>query len=144
LVEFSLAVPIVLLILMILLDFGRVIYAQNTLNQDVALAARMASTADFCQVAGPPARACTAIEQDAMIRQRARTISPLVTVADCAITGDLPDANCSSHAAGGAFVSADGTRLVVKIVIQVPMITPLISNIVGPITVSARADELLR
>ena len=40
LVEFALVLPIFLLILMTLLDFGRVIYAQHTINQDAAGGAR--------------------------------------------------------------------------------------------------------
>jgi len=145
LVEFALVAPIIVLGLLILVDFGRVVYAQNAISQDVALAARMASAVDFCQVAGPPPGPCTDIEEDARIRDKARTIAPLVSVPDCAITGDLPDPNCTSHVAGGAFRSADGTSVVVKIVIQVPLITPVISNIVGgSFTLTARSEELLR
>jgi len=66
-------------------------------------------------------------------------------VPDCAINGEAPDPNCDSHAAGGAFLSGDGTRTVVEIVISVPLLTPIISNIVGgSITVRARGEELLK
>jgi len=141
LVEFALVVPIILLGTLISVDFGRVIYAQNAVAQNAANAARLASAPDFCL-------GCNPIETDAKIRQVARTISPLVAVPDCAINGDHPDPHCGDHADGGAFLAtnpASPARMVVEIVIPVPLITPIISNIVGgSITVSARGEELLQ
>ena len=138
LVEFALVLPVILLGFLISVDFGRVIYAQNAIAQNAANAARTASAPDFCL-------GCTPVEKDAAIRAVARTISPLVAVPDCAINGEAPDPNCSSHAAGGAFVSGDGRRIVVEVVIAVPLITPIISNIVGgSITIRARGEELIK
>jgi hypothetical protein len=140
-VEFALVLPILVLGLLIAVDFGRVIYAQNVVSQNALNAARSASAPDFCP-------GCTAIQTDAKVRQVARTLSPLVPVPDCAIYGESSDPvvnHCTDHAAGGAFLSGDGNRVVVEIVVPVPLITPIISNIVGgSITVRARGEELLK
>jgi hypothetical protein len=141
LVEFALVLPIILLGFLISVDFGRVIYAQNVISQNAVNAARSASAPDFCS----PPSCNNDIQEDAKVRQVARTLSPLVAVPDCAINGEAADPHCSDHLAGGAFLSGDGTRIVVEIVIPVPLLTPIISNIVGgSITVRARAEELLK
>jgi len=123
LVEFALVIPLLLLAIMILLDFGRVIYAQNAIEHDARAASRFAST--------------SAPQTDEAIRQRARAIDPLVALPDSAITGE-----------SGSFYpdgTAEGQRVVVRIDVTVPLVTPFISTIVGgTATVSATARDVIR
>lgn len=121
--EFALVIPLLLLAMMILLDFGRVIYAQNAIEHDARAASRFAST--------------SAPQSDAAIRDRARVMDPLVPLPDTAITGE-----------GGSFYpdgTDEGQRVVVNIEVTVPLVTPFISTIVGgTASVSATAQDVIR
>jgi Flp pilus assembly protein TadG len=121
--EFALVIPLLLLAMMILLDFGRVIYAQNAIEHDARAASRFAST--------------SAPQSDAAIRDRARVMDPLVPLPDTAITGE-----------GGSFYpdgTDEGQRVVVNIEVTVPLVTPFISTIVGgTASVGATAQDVIR
>jgi Flp pilus assembly protein TadG len=123
LVEFAIVMPLFLLLLMVLFDFGRVVYAQNAITQDARAATRFASV--------------SAPQSDSAIRQRARFMAPGVDYPDSAITGE-----------GGNFYpdgTAEGSRVVVQITVQVHLVTPIVSNIVGgSFTVSATSEDLVR
>jgi Flp pilus assembly protein TadG len=121
--ELALVLPLFLLILMTLFDFGRVIYAQNAVTQDARAASRLASV--------------SAPQTDAAIRDKARSMPPGVPLPDSAITGE-----------GGTFYpdgTAEGSRVVVRIVVDVPILTPIISNIVGgSFTIDVTSEDLVR
>jgi Flp pilus assembly protein TadG len=119
LVEFAIVFPVIAFLIMALFDFGRVVYAQNAIQQNASNAAR------FGSVSAP--------QSDAAIRAHARSVPALVAYNDAAITGD-----------GGTFYPA-GNRVVVRIQITVPLMTPVVADLLGgSITLTARADELLR
>ena len=162
LVEFALVLPIFLVILMSLLDFGRVIYAQHTINQDAREGARVgAVSADGLSGAAFTTRY-------AAIRAAARVMAPAVPMTDASIAGD-PARGCNNVA--GAVVGATPSmpvdpivgaacfypsgvnnvelltppKVVVTIRVTVPLLTPIISNIVGgSISLSATSEQLLQ
>ena len=120
--EFAVVLPIFMLVLLILFDFGRVIYAQNAITENARAATRFASV--------------SAPQTDSAIRQRARVMPPGVEYPDSAITGD-----------GGSFYptgTVEGSRVVVHITIEVPLVTPIISNIVGgSFTLTVTSEDLV-
>ena len=121
--EFALVLPVFLLLLMILFDFGRVIYAQNAITQGARAATRFASV--------------SAPQSDAAIRDRARAMAPGVSLADTAIIGESDQ----FYPEG----TAEGSRVVVHITLDVPLATPIISNILGgSITVDVTSEDLVR
>lgn len=168
LVEFAFVLPIFLLLLMSLIDFGRVIYAQHTINQDAAEGARvgavsadsLATNADFTA-------------RYLAIRNAALVMAPAVPMTPASISGD-PANTCAGviGAVGGtpampndAVVPADATvtnscfypngvnnsnpatppRIFVKVSVTVPLITPIISNILGgSIPLNASSSQLLQ
>ena len=159
LVEFALVLPIFLLILMTMIDFGRVIYAQHTINQ----AAREGSRAGSVSVEDLDNNAkFTARFQK--IRDAAKTMALGVTMTDANIHGSAAHGDCTS-AVGTPGMPQDATapgtcfypngasttnqlepsRVVVKIDVTVPLLTPIIGNILGgSIPLSATSEELLR
>ena len=132
LVEFALVLPIFLVILMSLLDFGRVIYAQHTINQDAREGARVgAVSADGLSGAAFTTRY-------AAIRAAARVMAPAVPMTDASIAGD-PARGCNN------VELLTPPKVVVTIRVTVPLLTPIISNIVGgSISLSATSEQLLQ
>jgi Flp pilus assembly protein TadG len=130
LVEFAFVLPIFLLILMILLDFGRVIYAQYTITQD----AREATRVGIVGAEDSPTK------YDA-IQQAALDMSPGVSLTAADIRGDDGTSGGNSGCPDQDTISPnsnfypDGTmgggRVVVNIQVVVPIVTPVISNVVG-------------
>ena len=121
--EFALVLPVFLLLLMILFDFGRVVYAQNAITQGARAATRFASV--------------SAPQGDAEIRDRARAAATGVSLVDSAITGEADQ----FYPEG----TAEGSRVVVRITIDVPLATPIIANILGgSITVDVTSEDLVR
>jgi len=121
--EFALILPVFLLLLMILFDFGRVVYAQNAITQGARAATRFASV--------------SAPQSDAAIRERARSMATGVALPDTAITGEedqfYPDG------------PAEGNRVVVRISTDVLLVTPIITNLLGgSITVEVVSEDLVR
>jgi Flp pilus assembly protein TadG len=140
LVEFALVLPIVLLLFMGLFDLGRVVYAQYTINQDSREGARRG------QVQPPlyPATPYYSTDQYAAIRSAAVTMSPGVGLTGANVTGlagtpcnlvavtPTPPADpVSSSSCFYPDGTAIGNRVVVNISVTVPLITPIISQIVG-------------
>ena len=124
LVEFALVLPIFLLLLMTLIDFGRVVYAQNAISQDAREASRQGSVL---------AKDGSAYD---LIRAAAQATSPGVEVAPTSVFGEAGDciANFDLTVAGTCFYP-DGTdigdRVVVKIHLTIPILTPIVSNVIG-------------
>ena len=161
LVEVALVLPIFLLMLMILFDFGRVIYAQNAINQDAREGVRKGIVS-----AGDLDTNAKFTTRFADIRAASRLMAPAVPLTDANISGGgvacsavqntpifgtppMPD---DAIVAGACFYpngvkNPDGARppkVVVKIQITVTFITPIISNLVGPITLSSTSEQLLQ
>jgi Flp pilus assembly protein TadG len=134
LVEFAVIVPIFMLLLFGLLDFGRVIYAQQTITQDAREGARAGL------VAALDSPVTTATYQK--IRDAALKMAPGVSLTNANITGQ-PGA-CTATVADSISASTcffpDGVtctdstnppRVVVNISVTIPLITPILSNLVG-------------
>jgi Flp pilus assembly protein TadG len=149
LVEVALVLPVFMLMFMTLVDFGRVIYAQNTINQDAREGVRkgIVSTSDLKTNALFTARF-------ADIRAAARVMSPGVPITDASIFGD-PVVACPSPlpsdltVSGTCFypngVTSTTATVVVRIHVRVDFITPIISNILGGgIDIWARAEQLVQ
>ena len=134
LVEFAIIIPVFLLLLFALLDFGRVIYAQQTITQDAREGARAGL------VAALDSPITTSSYQK--IRDAALKMAPGVTLASSNITGltGACSATVADSVSAGTCLFPDGVactnaanppRVVVKISVTVPLLTPIISNLVG-------------
>jgi len=135
LVEFAIVVPIFMLLLFALLDFGRVIYAQQTITQDAREGARVGL------VAALDSPVTTSTYQ--RVRDAALKMTPGVTLANANITGaaGVPcTATVTDSISAGTCFFPDGVtctdstnppRVVVNISVTVPLLTPILSNIVG-------------
>jgi Flp pilus assembly protein TadG len=135
LVEFAIIIPVFLLLLFGLLDFGRVIYAQQTITQDAREGAR----------AGEVAALDTTVDNTsyAKIRTAALAMAPGVALTSANITGlagACPSPLPADSVSGATCFFPDGVtctdatnppRVVVKIRIAVPLLTPILSNLVG-------------
>jgi Flp pilus assembly protein TadG len=157
LVEFALVIPVFLLILMMLLDFGRVIYAQHTINQDAAEGARVgAVSADTLATSTDFTNRFTAI------RNAAKVMSPAAPMNDASIFGATGNCNAATGTPAmppDPIVSSacfypygvnnasplTPPKIVVKVQVTVSLITPIISNIVGgSIILNATSEQLLQ
>jgi Flp pilus assembly protein TadG len=154
LVELAFVLPIFLLMLMILIDFGRVIYAQHTITQQAREASRLgAVSAESLQAGDFAARY-------AAIRAAAKIQSPGVAVPDTAITGPAGSGNCNTHPPmpsdpvvatrcfypnGTIQVGTAKPYVAVTIQVTVPILTPIISTILGgSIGVSATSQSFIQ
>lgn len=145
--EFALVLPVFVLVLMALLDFGRVIYAQNAINNDVREASRLGSVS----AAPAPAEGWTA--RYAALRTAARAMSPSVEMPDSSIAGKPGACPVPADSLTGTCFYPTGVdpksdpagTIYVRITVQVPISTPIISQIVGgSITLNAISDTLVR
>jgi len=144
LLEVALILPALLLLVMILFDFGRVIYAQQVLNQDAREATRIGSLS----VGDLTSDALWLARYDA-IRAAAKKSSVGVTFTDSAIKGapgdcqdvdplvttDSPNDPTTPgfcfYPDGFLSAAIDPGSIEVHITAEIPIITPLISNILG-------------
>lgn len=141
LVEFAIVLPAFLLILMLVLDFGRIVYAYYTITQGAQEAERAGVVgAETAMKSATDAKA-----KYAAIRQATKNMSPGVPVTDAAIGGPTVSPDLKSCTAAG--LPADdpimttrcfypdgvdsGDRIFVRIQVTVPLLTPIISNVVG-------------
>jgi Flp pilus assembly protein TadG len=158
LVEVALVLPVFLVLLMILFDFGRVVYAMNTINQDAREGVRR----------GIVSTSSISVFQDRFdeIRAAALTMAPAVPITGANIYGDVGSCSDVDTATGGTpamlddddasafcfypngLTNADPAtppKVVVHIRVTVGLITPIISNIVGDgITLDAQAEQLIQ
>jgi len=123
LVEFALAVPIFLLILFGLVDVGRLVYINNAASEAARDGARWGT------VAGRSADSTTWDQIETTTIGRTTAIpQPTATV------------SCISHGTprtdGHCYV---GDILVVRLTAPVSLVTPGISQLIGPVTVTATA-----
>jgi Flp pilus assembly protein TadG len=114
LVEFALALPIVLLLMLGVLDLGRAVYAYNTVSNASRSAVRVAIVEQ------------TEASVEAAARQEAVGLDPLAVAMSYPYDpGDCPDLDCIVRVT----VTHDWAAA-----------TPLISGIVGPITISSTSE----
>lgn len=123
LVETALVLPVLLLIFMALFDFGRAIYAYNTVSNAAREGARV-GIVDQRLTAGTPAAATEAANQ-----ATALGLDPTDT-AEVDVQYLLPDGSACSNPSIGCLVE-------VSVAYEFSPITPIIGNILGPITVSS-------
>jgi Flp pilus assembly protein TadG len=114
LVEFALIVPVFALILFALLDFGRVIYTQNTVEQ----AAREASRAGTLE-------AVDAAWKYSQIRSAAINSAAGIGLVNANISGQ----GCADCFYPGGAIS--GEIVVVTVSTRVDLVTPILSQVVG-------------
>jgi hypothetical protein len=132
LAEFALVLPVLLVLLLGVFDFGRAIIVNTGLTNAAREGARLAI-----------------VNQDiAMIRQRALEQSvmtaPTITVQffiPPAVPSATPSVTCGSFTSGGVVVDppSEGCLAVVEITAQFRAITPLIGDLIGPISLAARS-----
>ena len=148
LVEIAIILPVFLLILMILLDFGRVIYAQHTITQDAREAVRrgIVSTEDLGNDAA-------FLGRYQAIRDAAQVMAPAVPIGDTDIFGapglcttPLP---VDPTVVGTCFypngITAAISTVVVHIRVTVDFMTPGVSFLFPDgITVEATAEQLVQ
>lgn len=122
LVEFALVLPILILILMGLFDFGRAILAYNTISEAARNGARISIVnqipADICSVSASRA---VAISLPAL----------------CAANATAPGIYVTS-ACGTAY--AINCRQTVSATYQFRAITPIIGNFIGPISMASTSS----
>jgi Flp pilus assembly protein TadG len=130
LVEFAFVLPIFLLILMILLDFGRVIFAQYTITQDAREASRVGAV-----------QAEDSLAKYAAIRAAALGSSPGTALTGLQIRGEDGTGGGNSACPDQDTINPNdnfypdgpvgGGRVVVNIQVVVSIVTPVISNVLG-------------
>ena len=134
-VEFALIIPLFLLLLFALLDFGRVIYAQTTIAEDAREGARAGLVAAL-----DPNFSTNSAADYAKIRTAARLQTAGVAMTDANITGaagacTLTPADSVSASTcffpGGVVCSSSSNPppVVVNISVTVGLLTPILSNL---------------
>lgn len=122
LVEFALILPILLLILMGMFDFGRAIVAYNTLSEAARNGARVSivnqTPADICSVAA----------------SRAVALGMPTT---CAANATAPGIYVTASTGGTSCAEIKTCNQTVRATYQFRAITPIIGNFIGPITLTA-------
>lgn len=124
LVEFALILPVLVLLLMGVFDFGRAIYAFNAVSNAAREGARTAIV-DQSSASGVPVAATEAANQ-----ATALGLDPSDT-AEVEVQYLMPDLGSSCPSRGIGCVAQ------VRVQYQFVAITPVIGNIIGPITVSS-------
>jgi Flp pilus assembly protein TadG len=153
-VEFALVIPIFLLVLFGLIDVGRLVYLNSSLSQAAREGARLGSVeaswlgkADVgCgTTGGPVCPANVAALRTDITTAANRMITPfgavsnVYTQCDAALgttpTGSWTSTTCTSR--------SPGDRVSVRVTYTFEAITPVISNLVGPRTLSASATMVI-
>lgn len=124
LVEFALVLPVLLLLFMGILDFGRAVFAYNSLSNAAREGARVAIV-DQTVVVGVPVGATEAANQATGLGLDASDVN------DVQVSYLLPDLSgaCTSRALGCVAE--------VTVNYEYNAITPIIGNFIGPIDLSA-------
>lgn len=126
LVEFALLLPVLLLILFGLFDFGRAIFAYNTVSNAAREGARIAIV-DQTLVGGVPAAATEAANQ-----ATALGLDPS-DEDDVRVQYLMPEASPSTPCPSRGL----GCIAEVRVQYQFQAITPVIGSLIGPITLSS-------
>lgn len=132
LVEFALVLPVFLLLFFGIIDIGRLVYVNNAVAQAAREGSRWGAVADRTQANNYPTNI---VNQTAGLM--AAVPSPTVSIA-CF----LPyDATFSNPVASGYCTAGD--LLQVKVSSSVQMFTPVIGQLVGPITVASTSQVVV-
>ena len=121
LAEFALVLPVLLLVMMGILDFGRAVFAYNSLSNAARDGARVAIV-DQTISGGIPAGA-----QEAANQATGLGLNP---AADVTVTYTVPGASTAACVAIGCEATVEARY-------RFTAITPIIGNIVGPINLAA-------
>lgn len=124
LVEFALVLPVFLLLIFGLIDLGRAVYVSNSLAEAARDGARYGSV---------QARAYDDASRDGVedwIRNRLQAVPDPTITAEC--TASTPSFGCTVN-----------DILVVTIQSEVEMITPIIGQIVGPLSLEGRSEVIV-
>lgn len=124
-VEFALAIPIFVLLVFGLIDVGRLVYVNNAVAQAAREAARWGSV---------QSRSADATSQ--------ATIADRATGSLTAVPAPTATVTCEESGITGAGCQS-GDFLVVSVESQVRMLTPVIGQLVGPMTVSSTARVVI-
>lgn len=122
LVEFALVFPILMLMLLGLFDLGRAVFTYNTITNAAREGARLAI-----------------VNQDeAKIAQRARALAPTADGAANQVTVWFSDKDSATDADDCAPVST-GCNVTVRYEASFSAITPVIGQLIGPLTMTAES-----
>jgi Flp pilus assembly protein TadG len=144
LVEFALVIPLILLMFMGILDFGRAIYAYNTIANAARQGARVAAV-NQADPSAPNNRLCAG---DQPVENPA---SPHLSIKGCAVQAAIslglqPSAVAVNYAPpSGVNISCSptldvGCIAVVTVTYSWAAITPIIGNIIGPIVMHSSSQ----
>lgn len=128
LVEFALVLPIILLLFMAMFDFGRAIFAFNTVSNAARFGARVAIV-DQNLTAGISNAAQAAADQATGLG-----LDPAPAAGEIQVQYLLPDLSGACPPAWGEWV---GCVADVRVQYVFNAATPIIGNIIGPITIGS-------
>lgn len=134
LVEFALVVPVMVLILLIAVDFGRLLFTYIQVNNAAREAAYSAGS-DLGDQVAIRARA----EAEANVQGQGGEGALEVSLPSCATAASPPVATTCPKQADEAFVSGAGHQVTVGVSRPFTFLTPIIGNIFGAFAVSASA-----
>jgi TadE-like protein len=135
LVEFALLLPLLLIILFGVVDFGRAVFAYSTVAEGARQAGRLAvvdQTISAVKAKAIASTAGTTLDPDPN-GVRVCFKDPSASTAQLPCSGPAPACN------GGALPLQIGCLAIVETKSTFSAITPLISNLIGPITLSSRS-----
>jgi Flp pilus assembly protein TadG len=144
LVEFALVIPLILLLFMGIFDFGRAIYAYNT----VANAARQGARVAAVNQANPGPPNDTSCAEDQPVEN---AVTPHMSIRGCAAQAGIalgiqPSSVTVTYAAPAGINLSCSPTLDVGCIATVTVtyswraLTPVIGNIVGPITMTSTSQ----
>lgn len=117
-VEFALILPVFVLLLVGLFDVGRAVYAYNTVNNAAREAGRLAIVDQY---------------EDHVLDEAVAAASGVSVVrGDIDVAYELPDGGACPHVGTDQIV---GCVAVVTVPFEYEAATPIIGNIIGPITI---------
>ncbi|HEX5825769.1 MAG TPA: TadE family protein [Candidatus Limnocylindrales bacterium] len=124
LVEFALVLPVLILILMALFDFGRAILFYNTISEAARNGARVAI------VNQTPADICTTVAGRAAAIGLPAACAPNATAVGVYLTTPSGPGTCA----------AINCVQTVRVTYQFRAITPIIGNLIGPLTLTTTSS----
>jgi len=141
LVEIALVLPLFLILVMTLFDFGRVIFVQNAITNDARQAVREAVVnASYTDTKYNAIRAVA--EQKPLLVALGNSDVKGAPSLTCPVHSDNVDASTCFYAgaATGDGKPQAGGRVEVNITVSVPIITPILSTVLGgSFTLTARS-----
>jgi Flp pilus assembly protein TadG len=156
LVEFALIIPVFLLMIFGIIDFGRLVYMNSILSQAAREGARVAaveaswvgSTDPSCGTLGGPICPAneTALRTD-ITNAANRMMLPFGNVEhvyfSCDAVGDAPENEWTTTACPSGSRSHTVHAVSVRVDMTFTAVTPLIGSIVGPVTTSASSSMVI-